>query len=166
MLRPSGFSEGRTLAQNGKVEISLPDDDPDMFRIILQIIHNRHRGLPQKISLAQLYDFSILVDKYQMVESVEHFAQSWITDLEDKISYDSAATMVTISWVFNLAQLFHEATAALSWFASNDIHALLEGSPVPKPVLSKFFSSAKVINLICDSHTRKLQSRYYWGSDV
>jgi hypothetical protein len=38
MLQHSNFKEGNELQTNGKVEVPLPDDDPDAFKILLDII--------------------------------------------------------------------------------------------------------------------------------
>jgi hypothetical protein len=38
MLQHSNFKEGQELHVNGKVEIPLPDDDPEAFKILLDII--------------------------------------------------------------------------------------------------------------------------------
>jgi hypothetical protein len=35
------YKEGSTLESKGKVEISLPDEEPDLFAILLNIIHGR-----------------------------------------------------------------------------------------------------------------------------
>jgi hypothetical protein len=38
MLQHSNFKEGEELQTNGKVSVPLPDDDPDAFKILLDII--------------------------------------------------------------------------------------------------------------------------------
>jgi hypothetical protein len=38
MLQHSNFKEGEELHSTGKVEVPLPDDDPDAFKILLDII--------------------------------------------------------------------------------------------------------------------------------
>jgi hypothetical protein len=69
---------GRELGNEGRVTVLLPDDDPDAFLIILNVVHSRHRQLPGKVSLEMLTRISVLVDKYQMVEAVEVFSSGWI----------------------------------------------------------------------------------------
>lgn len=74
MLKGGVFKEGRKLKSNGKVEVPLPDDNPDHFRAILDIIHGRNRQVPRTMDLVSLVEVSILVDNYQKAEAVESFS--------------------------------------------------------------------------------------------
>jgi hypothetical protein len=60
----------------------LPDDNPDALRILLEIVHFRNRQVPKKVSFAMLTHLSILVDKYQMLEAVEPFANLCVADVD------------------------------------------------------------------------------------
>jgi len=58
------YKEGSTLEQKGMVEIVLPDEEPDSFNILLNIIHGRTKKVPRRIDLVQLTKLSTLVGKH------------------------------------------------------------------------------------------------------
>jgi BTB/POZ domain len=119
MLEHSTFKEGRKLSSAGKVEVSLPDDDPTSFKIILDIIHGRNKQVPRQISLQLLTEISVLVNKYQMTEAVESFSEGWIDALKGglptKYTRDEEIWVVHywlgISWVFGKDEEFKNMTA-------------------------------------------------------
>jgi hypothetical protein len=90
MLHRGNFREGRELGNTGSVDVPLPDDNPDAFLIILDVLHGYHRKVPRDISLLMLTCISILVDKYQMVEAVEVFSNGWIEHLKLPKSGDTS----------------------------------------------------------------------------
>jgi len=138
MLQPNNFIEGRALAEGGKAEVPFPDDDPIAFRLLLQIIHNRTRELPRQISLQLLSDFTILVDKYRMVEAVEIFVQWWVVDLRSSLPTcfgDTVIPWLTISWVFQLPQEFKGMTRLLQRGSHEDLHLQMEDYPIPTLIL-------------------------------
>jgi len=110
------FKEGCDLTSNGKVQVPLPDDDPAAFAIVLNIIHGHNRRVPREVDLELLTEISILVDKYQMVEAVEFFAESWIEGLKPGLpqNYGSEKKIVHkwigISWVFDRPSEFKSMT--------------------------------------------------------
>lgn len=113
MLQASHFKEGRELAFAGKVEISLPDDDPDAFAILMCIIHGRTRSVPREIDLDLLLRISTLVDKYQLREVVEIISDRWISQLESEIPKeltDDLLPWLSIAWVFEKSSIFKETT--------------------------------------------------------
>ncbi|APA11747.1 hypothetical protein sscle_08g065170 [Sclerotinia sclerotiorum 1980 UF-70] len=113
MLQASHFKEGRELAFAGKVEISLPDDDPDAFAILMCIIHGRTRSVPREIDLDLLSRISTLVDKYQLREVVEIISDRWISQLESEIPKeltDDLLPWLSIAWVFEKSSIFKETT--------------------------------------------------------
>jgi hypothetical protein len=110
------FKEGCDLSSNGKVQVPLPDDNPAAFVIVLDIIHGHNRRVPREIDLELLSEISILVDKYQMVEAVEFFAESWIEGLKSSLpEYYSSEKQdvhrwIGISWVFDRSSEFEMMT--------------------------------------------------------
>jgi hypothetical protein len=107
MLEGSTFKEGKELNMSGKVEVPLPDDEPTALEIILNIIHGRNRRVPKKVSFKTLTNIEILVDKYQMVETVEAYSDYWISCLRKDMPEDFDCEReiefyrwIMISWVF------------------------------------------------------------------
>lgn len=112
MLQAS-FKEGKTLRDEGKVEISLPDDDPDSFELLMNIVHNRTRRIPRRIEMGQLSDLSILVDKYQMAECLELVLDMYMPHLRESIPVSFSSNLLpwlSITWIFGFAADFKQLT--------------------------------------------------------
>ncbi|KUJ15816.1 uncharacterized protein LY89DRAFT_783085 [Mollisia scopiformis] len=135
----NSFQEGNALREAGKVDIPLPDDDPVVFTIILDIIHNRGRRVPKVVPLKLLALLSAVVDKYQIQEPVAVFSDSWIKEATEEMSAkrpDELMMWLSIAWVFRHDEKFEEVTGILlrnstpAFFKNLD-----EGIPIPHTVL-------------------------------
>lgn len=106
MLQAGGFNEGETLRSAGYVEISLPDDDPDAFELLMNIVHNKSWLLPRHLDLKALVGLSILADKYQMEKALVFYVDTWIELLRPTrpITFtDQLAPWLSLSCTFDLA---------------------------------------------------------------
>ncbi|KAK2873447.1 hypothetical protein FQN49_002370 [Arthroderma sp. PD_2] len=107
------FNESNVLRVTGSVEIPLPDDDPDAFLIILNIIHGHLRQVPLEVDLHMLTQLAILVDKYELHERIEMFASFWFRNLKPTIPehcIDNISSWICICWVFNESEEFKRVT--------------------------------------------------------
>ncbi|CAD6444518.1 9e92c67b-038d-4675-a036-19ccf4c8f26d [Sclerotinia trifoliorum] len=138
MLQANHFKEGRELASAGKVEISLPDDDPDAFAILMCIIHGRTRSVPREIDLDLLSRISTLVDKYQLHEVVEIMSDRWISQLESELPEeltDDLLPWLSIAWVFEKSSIFKEITRIAERQSKGRIGEDRDDIPIPNRVL-------------------------------
>lgn len=149
MLNPVyGFQEGRTLSTLGKVEIPLPEDDPDTMKCVILIIHNRHYHPDARhaTTLDFLCKIAIVIDKYQMqeafgyytqVKAAKYFYQHKIADHEFK----DYLSMLCITWVFELDENFEQITRYLEEHTKGSIVDLLATQapnlPIPAGVIRK-----------------------------
>jgi hypothetical protein len=135
------YQEGQTLARQGKVEIPLPDDDPDALIILLYIIHGRTRMIPRRVDLPLLIKLSILVDKYQMHEVVEVFSEIWMEALKNDVPRVLTADTVPwlcISWVFRNDAVFKQVTEQLIRTGDSELDdELVNELPIPQAVIGK-----------------------------
>ncbi|KAK3687937.1 hypothetical protein B0T22DRAFT_458280 [Podospora appendiculata] len=69
----------------GKWTVSLPDDKPKPFEIILNIIHSRFQLVPRSPSRRLLYGILVITNKYDLV----HFLQPWAKDWMQAAKSDS-----------------------------------------------------------------------------
>lgn len=138
MLKPH-FLEGSTLKSKGRVEISLPDDEPDMFTILLNIVHGRTKKVPRQFNLRQLTEISVLVDKYQMQEVAGAFVEIWIErfDMEDQPPEDEKDVLrwLCVSWVFDRGDIFEDATEALIRMSDSEFDKdVMDELPIPEVI--------------------------------
>jgi hypothetical protein len=148
------FREGLTLRATGELELPLPEDDPDTFRILLDIIHGHNRKLPRQVDLLVMVKLTILVDKYQMLERVEIFSDMWIDGLQcrknalPKYLNHEVLVWLAISWVFNKADPFRQVTQILAMEGGADMGGeLLQLLPIPDRIISMEILQNLPINL-------------------
>ena len=132
------YKEGLDLCSQGHVELPLPDDNPAAFLIILRLIHGQIRKVPRKIDFWMLTELAILVDKYELSETVEMLLDFWLQDLESTIPLTLNKYLlpwICISWVFKKSEIFNNLTQ----IAQMESKGLLEANqlPIPEYVLSK-----------------------------
>ncbi|OAX79630.1 hypothetical protein ACJ72_06047 [Emergomyces africanus] len=107
------FSESDALHKSGSVEIPLPDDDPDAFLILLNIIHARMRKVPIELDIDTYTQVAVLADKYDIHEAVDIFSNFWFEKLKDTIPQtytEDIPGWICICWVFNRPEEFKHVT--------------------------------------------------------
>jgi hypothetical protein len=151
MLQPGGFREGIQRNAAGQMEVDLPDDDQTIMVIVLNIVHGRNRLVSKQADLEMMTKLAILVDKYQMVEVVESFSDSWINDLltrerlpiyleiGDIDGHIKLQRWLAVSWVFRRPDEFSKITAAaIIACGANPANELDAELPIPKTVIGEF----------------------------
>lgn len=102
------------MAANGSVHIPLPDDNPELFLIVMAIIYQKDDKVPKNMDSLTLARIATIVDNYEFHQAVEKQARIWIDKLEDDIPdtfNDDVISWLWISWVFRLHTLFRKITA-------------------------------------------------------
>jgi hypothetical protein len=138
------FKEGLKLHAMGELEISLPDDDPHTFSILLDIIHGHNRNVPRQISLPRLAKLAILVDKYQILERVEIFSDMWIDDIQNgghglPVTFGpDILPWLSVSWVFGKENIFQQVTEILEREGDSDMGGeSIQELPIPDLIIGK-----------------------------
>ena len=132
------YNEELSLYSQSDTELPLPYDNPAAFLIILHLIHGQCRKVPRKIDLWMLTELAILVDKYELLESVEALLDHWLQNLTSVIPLtfnDDLLPWICISWVFKKSEIFKNVTQ----IAQVESEGLLEANhlSIPAHVLSK-----------------------------
>ncbi|KAH7389461.1 hypothetical protein DE146DRAFT_758770 [Phaeosphaeria sp. MPI-PUGE-AT-0046c] len=71
------FSETIVNAEDGKYHIGTQGFNPKAMEHIMNVIHIRTRNIPKKVGLEMLADIAVLVDYYDMRETVSFHAETW-----------------------------------------------------------------------------------------
>lgn len=129
MLSPN-FKEGRELAAaNGKgYDLELPDDDPEISIVLLNIIHYRPAFSPteaakQKRDLDVLRALILLADKYDCVEAIEPVSSRWVAAVaQTRVPGDDA--LLIIAYLLNDAELFEQVSRRMIQEHGNDFDAM------------------------------------------
>ncbi|KAJ5041272.1 uncharacterized protein L3040_005820 [Drepanopeziza brunnea f. sp. 'multigermtubi'] len=150
MLKHS-FREGLTLRSTGKVEIPLPDDDPTVFALLMDIVHGNivHRGRPPPpMDTLFLTKIAILVDKYRLQKHVAMHSNAWVESLRGEIPQTFGPDLIhwlCISWVFRRPAEFNFITRiaereSLGQDLDTYSPALKENLPIPERIIDNILS--------------------------
>lgn len=153
------WAEGKALASQSTTELQLPDVAPAALKILLDIIHGRHRQVPQCVPFDQMVDLARLTDYLDCQEIVEPFGKTWVTALPP-IASGSGVTAQTPGWilaslVFRQQGVFVLATRTAQRCGVDNFDA--GDLPIPRHFIRKkhSISMAKAltnIELTCRSH--------------
>lgn len=89
--------------------------DPEVFTIMLNILHLQNRKVPRSISLEELAKLAVLVDYYMCWEAVEMWTNIWIAEVKLQepapASYSRNLILwMLVAWVFDLDEEFEKTT--------------------------------------------------------
>lgn len=145
MLQHNAFQEGLELEINGTVEISLPEDDPKAFEVLLNIIHGKLSKVPRQIDIELFTSIIVLIDKYQFQEATSFFSDHWFDDLKSTIPDTMDQTVLPwlcVCWVLRKSEEFTAITKLAMWesddkFGRDEIGSSL---PISKTIIGKIIS--------------------------
>ena len=132
----------------GHAEQSLPGDNPAALLIILHLIHGQIRKVPRRVDLWMLTELAILVDKYELLESVEMALDHWLQNLESttpRTLNNDLLSWMCISWLFQKPELFKKITKIAQLESEGHLEA--NQLPIPESVLSKHLLHANGVKL-------------------
>ncbi|KAI5356930.1 hypothetical protein Slin14017_G125900 [Septoria linicola] len=107
MLGPN-FKEGKQLSGCGTLHLPLPDDDGAQMAIICNTIHLRHNKVPRRLTLTQLSEVAILVDKYDCAMALGPMAEHWVCELKNGSGASSRAGLIYSAYLLRLPTLFRD----------------------------------------------------------
>lgn len=112
----TNFQEGDELQSQGSVTLDLRDDDKRSMIVLMSIVHGRGSKVPLMLSKSSLFRIAILVDKYELHESVSFHAHYWIQGLapiRSQDDCDQVTRRLCIAWIFKDDAGFESATRAI-----------------------------------------------------
>lgn len=124
MLWRQGFKEAATLKSDNQVEVPLPDDDPEVFRMIMNVIHGHEDSLPDVVKLSVLSGVATAVDKYGWHAAMSVQARKWHKKMgkPSTMTVDEVLERIWISWVFGYPEDFEEMTRYAQKWSTHPLH--------------------------------------------
>lgn len=141
MFRPDSFREGELLKSRDLAEVDLPDDDPEAFEILMNILHGWSSKVPEQVTLELLTKLSVLADKYQVLEPLAVYLRQWWPELKKQLprEYDSTVpSWLSVCWVFKFREEFEEITEVAMRECNTKI--IITGAtelPIPERLIGK-----------------------------
>ncbi|KAK4032415.1 hypothetical protein C8A01DRAFT_20505 [Parachaetomium inaequale] len=116
-----------TRQSDGRVHLKLAEGfDPKAVSIAMNAIHSRGAKVPKAVDLETLAHIAVFVDRFQLYDAVEVYAERWISHLErttpDTFNH-KPIPWIYISHVFRHPDIFKTATKLAALQSSGPIHA-------------------------------------------
>lgn len=135
------FGSTRTAKQpDGRVHLQLAEGfDPKAVSIVMNAIHGRGSKVPKSVDLETLARIALFVDKFQLLDAVEVYAERWIAKLDDMLpdTYNRDLVLwIYISHVFRQAEVFKAVTRVAAVHSPGPIRNL--GLPIREKIISTY----------------------------
>ncbi|KAH6853151.1 hypothetical protein B0I37DRAFT_1202 [Chaetomium sp. MPI-CAGE-AT-0009] len=99
---------------DGRIHLKLAEEfDPKAVKIVMNVIHSRGSRVPKAVDLETLVEIALVVDRFQLFDAVEVYADRWISNLEannPNTINDNTTPWIYISHIFRHAAIFQTAT--------------------------------------------------------
>ncbi|KAH8886461.1 hypothetical protein GQ53DRAFT_750706 [Thozetella sp. PMI_491] len=129
---------------DGRVHISVDGFDPAAVKIVLDAVHGRGRRVPRSVDLETLAKIAAFVDKFQLFEAVEVYAERWIDGLSAPEAYGRDLILwIYVAYVFHQNDLFAEATKTAITQSTEPIRNL--GLPIREKVIKTIDSERQQV---------------------
>jgi hypothetical protein len=133
-------NEAITLHTKGHVTIPL-SDDLDTMIILLNIIHGASRKVPRQVSLEVLSKLAVLVSRYEFLETVEFFSDTWIENLQreglPKSYNENVLPLLFVFWVFNRPSEFKDMSRLAQWECTEELDQDVGDVPISHSIVGK-----------------------------
>ncbi|KAJ4366455.1 hypothetical protein N0V83_008091 [Neocucurbitaria cava] len=130
-----------TKGEDGLHHLTAEDWEPEVFTILLNILHLQNRQVPRSISLEKLAKLAVLVDYYRCWEAVEMWTDIWIAEVKVQapvpVSYGRNLILwMLVAWVFELDEEFEKTTAVALRQCQTPLINNME-LPIPEAVIGE-----------------------------
>ena len=131
-------ANAKTSTQSdGRIHLTLSEGfNPKAVSIVLNAIHSRGSKVPRTIDVETLAQIALFVDRFQLYDAVEVYADRWIAKLEDQLgeAYDRDLVLwIFVSHVFRRSDLFQAATKVAVAHTNGPLRTL--GLPIREKII-------------------------------
>lgn len=128
-----------TKQSDGRTHLQLAEGfDPTAVTIVMNAIHGRGSKIPKSVDIKTLAQIALLVDRFQLFDVLEVYAERWIWKLEDTIPHaygEDLVRWVYASHIFRHATVFKTVTEIAATQSSGPIDTF--GLPIREKIISK-----------------------------
>jgi hypothetical protein len=132
-------SSKSTRQADGRVHLRLAEGfGAEAITIVMNAIHSRGSKVPKTVDVETLAQIAFFVDRFQLLDAVEVYAERWISKLENSLpsAYNRDLILwLYISHVFRQPDIFKAATKTAAAHAPGPIQTL--GLPIREKIISK-----------------------------
>ena len=132
-------SSRATKQSDGRIHLQLVEGfDPAAVTIVMNAVHGRGSKIPKSVDIETLAQIALFVDRFQLFDAVEVYADRWIWKLEDATPHtygEDLVRWVYISHIFRHATVFKTVTEITAIHSPGPIDTF--GLPIREKIISK-----------------------------
>lgn len=108
------FMESAPENKQREWTVALPADNPKPLATILYIAHSKFNKVPESVTRDELFQITVLTDKYDMTDILRPWARAWIQPLASQpLGQRGDEAMLWIAWELGHVKLFENMLAHL-----------------------------------------------------
>ena len=134
------FNEAITLRNKGHVTITL-SDDLDAMIILLNIIHGASRKVPRQVNLGLLSKLAVLVRRFEVLETVGYFSDTWIDNFRrkglPKLYNEKVLPLIFVFSVFDRPSEFKDMTRLAQREGNEKLDEDVRDVPISHSIIGK-----------------------------
>ena len=135
------FTSSKTTRQaDGRIHVKLSEGfDPQAVSIVLNAVHARGSKVPRSVDLETLAQIAIFVDRFQLLDAVDVYAERWISKLEGDLPNTYNRNLVLwlyISHVFRHSDIFRAVSKTAAAQSHGPIQTL--NLPIREKIISEY----------------------------
>lgn len=140
------IDEADTLRTTGRINLPLPDEDFEATLLLMRIIHSKSREISSQISFDFLVQLAIVIDKYEMLDSVKFFTDLWfhhhyligIPSVESATE-EQLLRWLCVAWVLQQPNTFTLITSMLEKTVKSYFCSTVDELPIPKAICGETY---------------------------
>jgi hypothetical protein len=126
------FAESKHAHSDREWAVQLPEDNAAAFAIPLNIMHGRFHEVPDTLEAEDLFEVTIITDKYDMTQILRPWAKKWCEPLHDQIGQPGHEILLWIAWELGSKDIFEKMAQYLVCHSTVDADgALMSTTNVP-----------------------------------
>lgn len=110
------FVESKPSSKEHEWVVALPEDDPASLATVLYAIHNKFSKVPDSVTQGELFNITVLTDKYDMTEVLRPWAKAWAEPLASSsrpLGQKGDEALLWIAWELGHIDLFRRTLGNL-----------------------------------------------------
>lgn len=121
----------------------MPFDNPQVMLILLAIIHDEKRFIPDKVRLIQLYGLLAHAQLYGATWSLGPHLKNWMPTEKERADSSYKGHIAWIAWEIGAREIYNEMVNHLGFICSGDGKGSIKWPETPDPI-EKYLAEARI----------------------
>ncbi|KAK1484464.1 hypothetical protein CTAM01_12969 [Colletotrichum tamarilloi] len=122
----------------------MPSDNPQVMLILLAIIHDEKRFIPDKVCVIQLYGLLAHARQFGLTGSLGPHRQDWMPTEKERTDSPDKEYIAWIAWEIGAKEIYNEMVNHLGSMCSGDGKGSIRWPETPDPI-EEYLAEARII---------------------